>query len=115
MNASGQTLAPPKAVAAPQPIQLCIHELVEAQASRTPDAVAIAFGTETLTYRELDERANRLANYLIGKGVGRDVFVAVSLERSPEMVIGLLGVLKAGGAYLPLDPAYPHERLAQMT
>jgi amino acid adenylation domain-containing protein len=92
----------------------CVHELFAAQAAATPDAVAVVFGDETLTYAELDARANRLAHHLRGLGVGPDVKVALFVERSPEMVVGLLGVLKAGGAYVPLDPGYPAERLAFM-
>src|SRR5512141_2286598 len=79
----------------------CIHELVSAQAARTPSAIAVVCGNAQLTYRELDARANRLAHGLIARGVGPDVFVAVCVERSIDMVIALLGVLKAGGAYLP--------------
>ncbi|HEX8150236.1 MAG TPA: amino acid adenylation domain-containing protein [Pyrinomonadaceae bacterium] len=92
----------------------CVHELFGEQAARTPDAVAVAFGGETLTYAELDARAERLAAVLRGEGVGPDVLVGIMLERSAEMVVALLGVLKAGGAYLPLDPAQPTERVAYM-
>jgi amino acid adenylation domain-containing protein len=92
-----------------------IHELFEAQAERTPDAVALVFEGERLTYRELNARANRLARYLRGAaGVRAETRVGICLERSSEMVVGLLGVLKAGGAYVPLDPAYPKDRLAYM-
>ncbi|HEX8273583.1 MAG TPA: non-ribosomal peptide synthase/polyketide synthase, partial [Longimicrobiaceae bacterium] len=94
------------------PADRCIHELFEAQAARTPDAVAIEFGEETLTYRELSERANRLAHHLAGLGVGPEVRVGVCLERGTEMVVAVLAVLKAGGAYVPLDPAHPAQRLA---
>jgi amino acid adenylation domain-containing protein/non-ribosomal peptide synthase protein (TIGR01720 family) len=93
---------------------LCVHELFEAQAERTPDAVALEFGNQQLSYRELDSRANRLANYLRRRGVGAEERVAILLERSVEMVVGLLGVLKAGGAYVPLDAEYPAERLSLM-
>ncbi|MFL6332077.1 MAG: amino acid adenylation domain-containing protein, partial [Pyrinomonadaceae bacterium] len=91
-----------------------LHELVEAQARRTPDATALVFGGARLTYRELNEHANRLAHYLRSLGVGPEVLVGVCMERSVELVVALLGTLKAGGAYLPLDPAYPKERLALM-
>src|SRR6266481_1568268 len=82
-----------------------IHEVIEEQVGRTPDATALIAGPRQLTYRELDERANRLANVLQDLGVGPDVPVGVCLERSAEMMVGLLGILKAGGCYLPLDPA----------
>jgi amino acid adenylation domain-containing protein len=91
-----------------------VHQLFEAQVARTPDAVAAASEAEQLTYGELNRRANQLARHLRTLGVGPEVVVAVSLERSLEIVVGLLGILKAGGAYLPLDPAYPKERLAFM-
>jgi len=90
---------------------LCIHQLFEAQVKRTPDAIAVVFEAEKLTYGELNRRANRLAHHLRALGVGPEVLVALCLERSLDMVIGLLGILKAGGAYVPLDPAYPKERL----
>jgi amino acid adenylation domain-containing protein len=92
----------------------CIHDLFEQQAERSPDALALTFGRMQLTYRELNERANQLAHYLRRLGVGPDTLVGICVERSFEMVVGLLGILKAGGAYLPLDPAYPRERLAFM-
>jgi amino acid adenylation domain-containing protein len=88
--------------------------LFEAQVERTPEAVAVVFEGESLTYRALDERANQLAHTLQSLGVGPDVLVGICVERSLEMVVGLLGVLKAGGAYVPLDPSYPAERLAFM-
>ncbi|HTA29834.1 MAG TPA: AMP-binding protein, partial [Candidatus Cybelea sp.] len=94
------------------PRHLCLHQLIEAQVERTPGAVALIIGTERFTYREVDTRANQLAHYLRGIGVGPEVLVAICMERSLEMVIGLLAVLKAGGAYVPLDPSYPKERLA---
>ncbi len=96
------------------PQNALLHELFAAQAARTPDAVALRFAGETLSYRELDRRSNQLAHHLRGLGVGSDVVVGVCAERSFEMVIALLGILKAGGAYLPLDPSYPAERLAYM-
>ncbi|HEX2078883.1 MAG TPA: amino acid adenylation domain-containing protein, partial [Longimicrobium sp.] len=92
----------------------CLHELVEAQVRRTPDATALVFEGEPLTYAELNRRANRLAHHLRSLGVGPDARVGLCLERSLEMMVGLLAVLKAGGAYVPLDPAYPAERLAYM-
>jgi len=92
----------------------CIHQLFEAQVERSPDAVAVVFQDQQLTYRELNRRANQLGHYLQAIGVGPDVLVGVCVERSLEMVVGLLGILKAGGAYVPLDLAYPKERLAFM-
>jgi amino acid adenylation domain-containing protein/non-ribosomal peptide synthase protein (TIGR01720 family) len=92
----------------------CIHELFEQQAERTPDAIAVLFGERQLTYRELNDRANRLARYLQALGVEPEVLVGISLERSMEAIVGILGILKAGGAYVPLDPDYPHERLSFM-
>ncbi|HVG17569.1 MAG TPA: amino acid adenylation domain-containing protein, partial [Blastocatellia bacterium] len=96
------------------PRDKCVHELFEAQAVRTPNEVAVAFEDERLTYRELNARANQLANYLRARGVGPEALVGICMERSLEMIVGLLGILKAGGAYVPLDPAYPLERLAFM-
>ena len=93
---------------------ISIHQLIEAQVSRTPDAVAVVFQDRSLTYRELDERANRLAHYLKAQGVQPEVMVGICVERSIEMIVALLGILKAGGAYIPLDPTYPAERLAVM-
>jgi natural product biosynthesis luciferase-like monooxygenase protein len=92
----------------------CIHQLFEEQAARTPDAVAVRFRNASLTYRQLDERANAVAEALQARGVGPDALVAVCMERSLDLAIGLMGVLKAGGAYVPLDPAYPRERLTMM-
>ncbi|WP_434300845.1 amino acid adenylation domain-containing protein [Corallococcus exiguus] len=88
--------------------------LLEAQAARTPDAVALVCGTERLTYRALHRRANALASRLRAEGVGPEVVVGLCVRRSVELVVGMLGILKAGGAYLPLDPNYPAERLAYM-
>jgi amino acid adenylation domain-containing protein len=92
------------------PRELSIHQLFEQQVERTPDEVALIFGDERLSYRELNVRANQLANYLRARGVGPEVRVAIRMQRSPEMIVGLLGILKAGGAYVPLDPANPEER-----
>jgi amino acid adenylation domain-containing protein len=89
-----------------------LHALVRAQAARTPDAVAVAFEGETLTYDALDTRSSQLAHALRRRGAGPEVRVGVCMERSPELVIALLGILKAGGAYVPLDPDYPPDRLA---
>ena len=100
--------------AADYPRDRCIHELFEQQAARNPDAVAVVFDDQPMTYGELDARANRLAHQLETLGVGPDVLVGICIERSPELVVGLLGILKAGGAYVPLDPSYPQERLAFM-
>jgi amino acid adenylation domain-containing protein/non-ribosomal peptide synthase protein (TIGR01720 family) len=94
------------------PREHTVHQLFEAQAERTPEALALVCGEERLTYAELNARANRLAHHLREKGVGAETTVGVLSERSPEMVVALLGVLKAGGAYLPLDPAHPQERLS---
>ena len=91
-----------------------LPELFGAQAARSPEAVAVVFAEERLSYGELDARANQLAHHLRALGVGPEVVVGLCVERSPEMVVGLLGILKAGGAYLPLDPEYPAERLAFM-
>ena len=89
-----------------------VHELFAAQVERSPDAPAVSFAGVRLTYRELNEKANRLARVLQSRGVGRDVPVGMFLERSADMVVGQLAVLKAGGAYVPMDPEYPDERLA---
>ena len=91
-----------------------VHRLFEAQVARCPDAIAVVWGEVCLTYTELNRRANQLAHHLRALGVGPDVPVGLHVERSPEMMIGILGVLKAGGVYVPLDPAYPRERLAFM-
>ncbi|MCP4653873.1 MAG: amino acid adenylation domain-containing protein, partial [bacterium] len=88
-----------------------VHELFEAQVRRAPDAVAVEYGRERVSYRELDARADRLARELAGLGVKPDVLVALVNDSSPEMLVALLGILKAGGAYLPIDPAYPRERV----
>lgn len=96
------------------PQDKCIHQIFEAQVEKTPEAVAVVFENQQLTYRELNTRANQLANHLVREGVKPETLVGICVERSIEMVVGLLGILKAGGAYVPLDPAYPQERLRYM-
>lgn len=94
------------------PREKCVHQLFEEQAERTPDEVAVEFNGRTLTYADLNRRANRLAHHLMALGAGADVPVALGLGRSLDLAVGLLGILKAGSGYVPLDPAYPPERLA---
>jgi amino acid adenylation domain-containing protein/non-ribosomal peptide synthase protein (TIGR01720 family) len=96
------------------PEDLCIHQLFEQQVERTPERIAVVFEDEQLTYRKLDQRANQLAHYLQLQGVGPDVFVGVCVGNSIEMAISVLAILKAGGAVVPIDPAYPKERLSFM-
>ncbi|MCK8498050.1 non-ribosomal peptide synthetase [Myxococcus fulvus] len=96
------------------PLAPSLHRLFEDQATRTPEAVAVAHAGQRLSYRELDERANQLAHHLRGLGVGPGKLVGVCLQRAPELLVALLGVLKAGGAYMPLDPSYPPLRLGFM-
>ncbi|HZF09879.1 MAG TPA: non-ribosomal peptide synthase/polyketide synthase [Thermoanaerobaculia bacterium] len=96
------------------PRERCLHELIEEQVERTPEAAAVCFDEEVLSYRELDARAGRLARRLRSLGVGPEVLVGLCVERSLAMMVGLLAILKAGGAYVPLDPAYPLARLAFM-
>ncbi len=96
------------------PQDKCIHQLFEEQVEKTPDAIAVVFEDEQLTYQQLNEKANQLAHYLKGLGVGTDVLVGLYVERSVDIMVGILGILKAGGAYVPLDPKYPSERLALM-
>jgi len=96
----------------PYPPVECLHEFFEQQVERTPGAVAVTHNGQSLTYRELNERANSVAHYLRKQGVGPEVLVGICVERSLEMMVGILGILKAGGAYVPLDPAYPKDRLA---
>jgi natural product biosynthesis luciferase-like monooxygenase protein len=98
----------------PLPGPHCVHEAFEAQADRTPDAVALVDGARSLTYRELDRRANHLAKALIAQGAQPDQMIGIYVERSIEMMVGLLGILKAGAAYVPMDPSYPSERIALM-
>jgi len=94
--------------------QVSLHQLFSEQVKRTPEATAVVFENEQLSFAELENRANQLAHYLRRRGVGPEVLIAVCMERSVEMVVALLGILKAGGAYVPLDPGYPPERLSFM-
>src|SRR5271170_2299803 len=96
------------------PSDKCVHEMFEEQVARTPDATALVFEGASISYLELNQRANRFARHLVKLGVKPDERVAICAERSFEMVVALLAVLKAGGAYLPLDPAYPVDRLRYM-
>ena len=109
-----QLLVDWNATAAPYPKNKTIPQLFEEQVARTPDALAVCFKQQSLTYRELNTRANQLAHHLQALGVGPEILVGCCVERSIEMVVGLLGILKAGGAYVPLDPTYPSERLGFM-
>ncbi len=96
------------------PLDACLHTLFEANAASQPDKTALIFKGQSITYSELDRRANQVARHLMGLGVGPDVPVAIFIERSIEMVVGLYGVLKAGGCYVPVDPTYPEDRIAFM-
>jgi len=107
-------LAAWNSTAASFPHQHCIHELIEAQAARVPQRPAVRFGADSLTYAQLDAQANRVAHYLRGQGAGPDVCVGLFAERSLAMVVGMLGILKAGAAYVPLDVGYPEQRLLYM-
>src|SRR5262245_37756116 len=100
--------------AAGRAVRGLVHHMIEEQASRTPDAVAVAVDGRSLTYRRLNARANRLARRLRALGVGPEVLVGLCTSRSPDMLVALLAVLKAGGAYVPLDPYFPADRLAFM-
>ena len=93
------------------PLDQCLHELVELQVTRNPEAEAISFGGEKLSYGELNARSNQCAHYLRDMGIGPNIMIGVLMERSIEMIVALLGILKSGGAYLPLDPCHPKERL----
>ncbi|MEO0684817.1 MAG: amino acid adenylation domain-containing protein, partial [Cyanobacteria bacterium J06649_11] len=93
---------------------LCIHQLFEIQAQKTPDKIAVVFELQQFTYKQLNEKANQLAHYLTSIGVKTETRVGICLERSEKMLVGLLGILKAGGTYIPLDPAFPQERLRFM-
>jgi amino acid adenylation domain-containing protein/non-ribosomal peptide synthase protein (TIGR01720 family) len=96
------------------PREECIHELFAERAAEQPDAIAVVFDDNRLTYRQLDEQSNQLAHHLRSLGVGPDVLVGIYTERSLKMVVGLLGILKAGGAYVPLDPSFPQQRIEWM-
>jgi len=96
------------------PLECCLHEFIERQADRTPDAKAIVFESEALTYRELEKRANQLAHLLRARGAGPNTLVGIAMERSVELVVALLAVLKSGAAYVPIDPEYPADRIAHM-
>lgn len=93
------------------PKDRCVHELFEKQVELTPDAIALVCENQCLTYRELNENANQLANYLTTIGVGPDKLVGISIDRSLDTLVGILGILKAGGAYMPIDPKYPQDRI----
>ncbi len=92
----------------------CLHQLIEEQVARSPEAIAVSYASQRLNYRDLNARANQLAHCLRAQGVGPGMLVGIAAERSLELVVGLLGILKAGAAYVPLDPSYPRERLAMM-
>lgn len=96
------------------PKDRCVHQLFEERAKESPGAIALVYKDQRFTYRELDEKANRLASHLRKLAVGPDVLVGICMERCPDMIVSVLGILKAGGAYVPLDPAYPQKRLASM-
>ncbi|HKR21269.1 MAG TPA: amino acid adenylation domain-containing protein, partial [Pyrinomonadaceae bacterium] len=101
-------------IPAQYPDQPCLHELFSTQAAKTPGAIALIFEDQEFTYAELDQRANRLANYLINRSLEPGARVGIMIQRSAEMIVGLLGILKAGGVYVPLDPGYPPDRLKYM-
>ncbi|AFY33173.1 non-ribosomal peptide synthetase [Calothrix sp. PCC 7507] len=96
------------------PQEICIHQLFTNQVEKTPDAIAVVFEDQNLTYQELNQQANQLAHYLQKLGVKPEVLVGICVDRSIAMVVGILGILKAGGAYVPLDPAYPQQRIASI-
>jgi aspartate racemase len=113
-NEQKQLLEDWNATQTPYPLEKCVHQLFEDQAQRRPEAVALIYENQAMTYRELNERANQLAHRLKRLGVVTEQCVGLYMDRSLEMVVGLLGILKAGGAYVPLDPSYPRQRLAFM-
>ena len=96
------------------PQNLCLHQLFEEQVKKTPDNIAVSFENRQLTYQQLNQRANQVAHHLQKANVVQEVMVGVCLERSLNLIIGILGILKAGASYVPLDPAYPYDRLAFM-
>ena len=96
------------------PQDRCLHQLFEEQVAKTPEAIAVVFEDQTITYRQLNQKANQLAHYLQKQGIKPDHLVGICIERSPEMIVGILGILKAGGAYVPLDPTYPQQRLTDI-
>ncbi|MFP5262227.1 MAG: amino acid adenylation domain-containing protein, partial [Blastocatellia bacterium] len=96
------------------PFEMCMHQLMEINAEKSPDALAVISEEEQVTYKELNERANQVGHYLRSMGVGPEVLVGICAERSVDLIVGMLGILKAGGAYVPLDPEYPKDRLASM-
>ncbi|HEX8087328.1 MAG TPA: amino acid adenylation domain-containing protein, partial [Blastocatellia bacterium] len=96
------------------PFEMCMHHLMEINAEKSPDALAVISEEEQVTYKELNERANQMGHYLRSLGVGPEVLVGICAERSVDLIVGMLGILKAGGAYVPLDPEYPKDRLASM-
>jgi amino acid adenylation domain-containing protein len=114
LSESQQLLVEWNRTEAQYPIDLCAHELFEEQVKRTPNAVAVQFEDQKLTYLELNNRSNQLAHYIRQLGVGPEVLVGLCVHRSLELIIGLFGILKAGGAYVPIDPAYPAERIEYM-
>lgn len=110
-EAERQSLLQKHAVTRQFPVTACLHDRFAEQAARTPDAIAVTYEGKALTYRELDARSNQLANHLRKLGAGPEVLVGLHMERSAELLIGIVGILKAGAAYLPLDPSYPADRL----
>ena len=94
--------------------KICVHELFARQAQKRPDAIAIKYGEQHLSYGELNRRSNQLARYLANLHVGPEAIVGIYLNRSIEMAVGILGILKSGGAYVPLDPSCPKERITYM-
>jgi amino acid adenylation domain-containing protein len=96
------------------PREACIHELFEAQVARTPDNIAVSFETKNLTYAQLNAQANQFAHYLRGLGVGQETLVGLCIDRSEKVFVAMLGIMKAGGTYIPMDPGYPPDRLALM-